>query len=158
MKKVKQLTLSSVLGLGLAVFAMQTASAADVYAQVSAETNKAAKFAVSKGWTGAKATCFIAERGRVVARKNGLKDNSPELQAMISKTTYKSATDFKVKELLENRVTIRCKSGGAIITGLPRSAAIVGGSVLAIGAIAALSNSSDDNNNVAGSRAPVSAE
>lgn len=151
MKKVKQLTLSSVLGLGLAVCAMQTASAADVYAQVSAETNKAAKLAVSKGWTGAKATCFIAERARVIARKNGLKDNSPELQALVAKTTYKSATDSKVKELLKDKVILSCNYGG-----LPRSAAIVGGSVLAIGAIAALSNSSDDN--VAGSRAPVSAE
>lgn len=152
MKRVKILLKITSLTLGIAILATQSANAVEVHSQVCASAERAAKFALSKNWEGAQATCYIAAQARETANlltKNlGPKATAtPEYRAMIASATHHAAKDLKIEGLLEDKVHIDCQYG----VTLP----IVAGSVISLASIAAISG---DSNELRSSRAPITAE
>jgi hypothetical protein len=147
MKALKQLAISGLLGLSLTVGALQTAHAdtAAAYNQVYAVAQQAAKEAFAADMRGARATCYIADKAKAASVKAGLKPNTADYNAVVSRTTYYSAKSNKIKDLLKNEVTLECGKAAALTRGSMPSAAVVGGVVLAIAGVAAASGGSSNS-------------
>ena len=172
-KKIKQLTAMSILGVSLAIAASPAAYAATPYEQVMATAQHAAKLALAKNLKGPAASCYIATRARVTAKKVGYKEKTPEFRSVIARTTHqsalaaRSAKGLKIPGLLKRSVVVDCEAvrapffakaaGAAAGGGSGISLPVVGGAVLGVAALAALASSGGgggDNTPDASTRPP----
>lgn len=150
MRRFKTVVTTSILSLGLAAGALQSANAANPNAVIVAG-QLAAKNALSKGWKGHIATCRIAVDVRRAAVAAGYKKGTLEYQTIVRNTVYRSAKGVrsangdKIENLLENEVVLDCKNGAAP-AGLPRIGLLpkIAAGIAGVGVVAAIANTGDN--------------